>query len=345
MDKFSLEVKVGLVVTAAVGLVLAFIFILGDWNPFSNTYRLIVSLDYAGGIKPGSDVDLAGAKVGKVDSIRFPKELSPSEPPLQLELLIDKRAKELIRKDSKFSVEMESLLGGKIVEITPGSPSAAALEDGAVVRGIEPPNLDALIGEAVELVNGLKDLMGQLTAEDKERLRGLLVSVSRLGPEDVDNVKRLLQNGADASEDLKAMSGELRPQMPPLLADLRTSLDEAGPTLKEARALVAKMNRTVDQLRAMAPTDSAATRAKIEELINTADQLSRLADRLDRFTAYMEREYGDIDRAELERIIREFLQQQGITVNVGTITGKPHYPPPPPAARPATKKETDDGTK
>jgi phospholipid/cholesterol/gamma-HCH transport system substrate-binding protein len=344
MDKFSLEVKVGLVVTVAVGLVLAFIFILGDWNPFSNTYRLIVSLDYAGGIKPGSDVDLAGAKVGKVDSIRFPKELSPNEPPLQLELLIDKRAKELIRQDSRFSVEMESLLGGKIVEISPGSPSAPALEEGAVVRGIEPPNLDALIGQVVELLEGLKGLMGQMTAQDKERLRSLLTSVSRLGPEDVDNVKRLLQNGADASDDLKAMSAELRPEMKPLLADMRTALDQAGPTLKDARALVAKLNRTVDQLRAMAPSDSAATRAKIEELINTADELSRLADRLDRFTAYMEREYGDMDRAELERIIREFLQQEGITVNVGTITGKPHYPPPP-AARPAPQKETVDGTK
>jgi phospholipid/cholesterol/gamma-HCH transport system substrate-binding protein len=329
MDRFSLEVKVGLVVTAAAGLVLAFIFILGDWNPFSNTYRVIVSLNYAGGIKPGSDVDLAGAKVGKVDAIRFPKDLSQNEPPLQLELLIDKRAKELIRKDSTFSVQMESLLGGKIVEITPGSSAEPSLEDGAVVRGIEPPNLEALINQAVELVQSVQDLMGSLTEEDRERLRGLLASVSRFGPEDVEEVKRLLKNGADLSDDLKAMTAELRPELGPLLSGLRTTLNQAEPTLREARALVRKLNQTVEELRAMAPEDSVATRAKLDELLNAADDLSQVADRLDRFTAYVEREYGDIDRLELERIVRQFLQQEGITVNVGAIMGKPNYPTPP----------------
>ena len=68
MERFSLEVKVGLMVVITAGLVLAFIFILGEWNPFTNTYRIMVTLRYAGGIKPGSDVHLAGAKVGKVDA-------------------------------------------------------------------------------------------------------------------------------------------------------------------------------------------------------------------------------------------------------------------------------------
>jgi len=193
-------------------------------------------------------------------------------------------------------------------------------------------------------VQGLKDLMGSLSAEDRERFRGLLASISRLGPEDVDHVKSLLKNGAAASGDLSAMTADLRPELKPLLADLRTTLDQAGPTLREARGLVRKLNSTVDELRAMAPEDSDATRAKIEELVNAADQLSRIADRLDRFTAYMEREYGDMDRAELERIIREFLQQEGVTINVGTIVGNPDYPPPP-AQAPAMTKEMKDGPK
>jgi hypothetical protein len=43
----------------------------------------------------------------------------------------------------------------------------------------------------------------------------------------------------------------------------------------------------------------------------------------------MEDEFEDMTREEVERMLRNFFQQEGITVNVGTVVGKPPYPPPP----------------
>lgn len=330
MERFSLEVKVGLVVVAAAGLVLAFLFILGGWNPFTNTYRIVMTLKYAGGIKPGSDVLLAGAKVGKVDGIKYLPMKGENAPILGLELLIDKRAQNLIREDSGFSVRMESLLGGKIVEITPGSSGAKVLADKAVIRGQEPQRLEDLIATGTELLADLKEFMAGLTPDDRARMRQLLATVSRLGPEDVDELRRALRNTADATEEFRAIAVEVRPELIPLIADLRNSISQVQPTLREAQGLIRKLDRTVAEFRAMAPQDPAAARAKVDELLATADNLKAVTDRLDRFTARMEIELKDVDRDELERMLRQFLQQEGVTINVKKIMTDPRYPPPPP---------------
>lgn len=331
MERFSLEVKVGIVVVIAAAMVLAFIFILGEWNPFTNTYRITVTLNYAGGIKPGSEVHLAGAKVGKVDSIRYLAAPEGEEDPavIGLELQIDKRAQELIREDSAFAVQMESLLGGKMVEITPGSGDKKVLTEGAEIRGIDPPRLEVLINEGVSILEDLKAFMESLTPEDREKIRKLLATASTFGPEDVENAKRALKNTADATEELNALVREVRPEVEPLLYDARTALEEVEPTLRDARRLIAKLDRTVGELREMAPRDTAATRAKVEDLLDTADDLRRVADRLDRFTARMEDELSDVDKEELERVIRQFLQQEGVTINVKKVMTDPGYPPPP----------------
>jgi phospholipid/cholesterol/gamma-HCH transport system substrate-binding protein len=319
MEKFSLEVKVGIVVTIAVALVLAFIFILGDWNPFTNTYRITVQLNYAGGIKPGSDVMVAGAKVGKVDAIRYLHAAAPGEdaPVLGLELLIDKRAKDLIREDSTFSVYMESLLGGKIVEITPGSPPAPVLKEGAEVRGVDPPQLEELINEAVSLLEGIKGFIDELSPEDRENLHQLFLALSEFSADDVQEIRRLISNAADATEDLKAIASDVRP--------------EIKPTLNDVQYLIYRLNRTVTDLRKYMPEDPDQAKDRVEELIGAADDLAAMADRLERLTASIEKDYGDMDRQEIERIIREFFQQEGITINIGTIVKEPpgKYPEPP----------------
>lgn len=338
MDRISLEVKVGIVVTAAVGLVLAFLFLLGEYNPFSNTFKITVTLTYAGGIKPGADVQVAGAKVGKVDAIRFfTSGKTPGQlPMLGLDLMIDKRAREMIRENSVFAINMESLLGGKVVEITPGTLKAKVLAEGAVVRGVDPLRMEELINRGAELLKQAEDLMKSLTPEDRQLLRNLFTSLGRFGPEDADNVKKLLANGAAASEDLRAMAAQVRPEVKPLLNDLHGTLAQARPLLVEARQLVQKIDRLMSEVRTMLPQDPVAARQKLEELLNTVDALVRVMARLDRFTARMEDELQGVDKQEVERWLRQFLQQEGITVNVGTIVGQPPYPPPGPPTNGAT---------
>jgi hypothetical protein len=54
-------------------------------------------------------------------------------------------------------------------------------------------------------------------------------------------------------------------------------------------------------------------------MVETAQQLQAVVKRLDAFTGMVERDYSDMDRAKIEKILREFLQEEGVRVNVGEI--------------------------
>ena len=188
------------------------------------------------------------------------------------------------------------------------------------------PLCNAVDGESVD--TAIDKFLDQLTPDDRERMSGVLKSLARIDTTDVDNLRRALGNFAGVSDDLKTFTADVRPRFGPMMDDLQRTLRDAGPIMNAARGLVNRLDRIATDLRGMAPADPAAARQRVDDLLATTDDLKRLADRLDRFTAKVEREYGDLSRQEVGRIAHEFLQQQGITINVGTIVGKPPYPAP-----------------
>jgi len=310
VNRFSLEVKVGLVVTATVALVLLFLFLLGDYNPFSTTYRVYAVHNYVGGIELGSPVRVAGAKVGKVNAIRFFEAGHPfpgGPVSLSLELLIDKRAKHLIRQDSKFYINFEGLIGGKYIEIMPGSPDSPELEDGAEVRGADPPRLEQLLSQGFDIFERLAELLDQLGLDDREKL------------------KSALSNLVAVSEDLRVITGEVRGQISPMMA----SLNQVQPLLAQAQVVLRDLNNVTSELGKISPEQKQEARAKTKELLDSVDSLTATLARLDRITAQLEQETKGLTRDEISRAVREILQQEGITVNIGNMTGKPHYPKPP----------------
>jgi phospholipid/cholesterol/gamma-HCH transport system substrate-binding protein len=313
MTRFSLEVKVGLVVTLTVALVLAFLFLLGDFNPFSTTYRIYMLHNYVGGIELGSPVRVAGAKVGKVNSIRFfaaGHRFQGQPVSLALELLIDKRAKHLIRADSKFYINFEGLIGGKYIEIQPGSVSAPELEDGYSVRGADPPRLEQMLSQGFDIFQRLTELLNQLGLDDREKL------------------KTALLNLVAASDDLRAITGQVRGNITPILADTRSLLGDARPLLSQAQAVMRDLDNVTSELGKIKPDQKQEMRDKLDRLLNSVDDLTATLDRLDRLSARLEKETQGMTAESLNRTVREILQQQGITVNVGKFGSKPNYPNP-----------------
>ena len=316
MNRFSLEVKVGLVVTATVALVLLFLFLLGDYNPFSTTCRIYAVHNYVGGIELGSPVRVAGAKVGKVAAIRFFEAGHPfpgGPVSLSLELLIDKRAKHLIRRDSKFFINFEGLIGGKYIEIVPGSPDSPELEDGAEVRGVDPPRLEQLLSQGFDIFERVADLLNQLGLDDREKL------------------KAALSNLVTISEDLRVITGEVRGNISPMMADLRLTLHDAQPLLTQAQVVLRDLNNVTSELGQIPPEQKQEVKAKLDQLLASVDSLTATIARLDRITAQLERETQGVTRESLNQTVRQILQQEGITINVGSMAGKPNYPKLPPA--------------
>ena len=116
MKENKLEVIVGAVVLAvAIGFVVFLYQSTGLSVSNSKHYELKADFRSADGIHVGTDVRLAGVKVGTVSDLSLNVETYRAEAELAIENAVD------IPEDSALTVSSEGLLGGNFIEIIPGA--------------------------------------------------------------------------------------------------------------------------------------------------------------------------------------------------------------------------------
>ena len=115
MKENKLEVIIGAVVLAVALGFIVFIYQTTSLS-LSNSkhYNLVADFRSADGIHVGTDVRLAGVKVGTVSDLSLNVETYRAEAKLAIENQID------IPDDSALTVSSEGLLGGNFIEIVPG---------------------------------------------------------------------------------------------------------------------------------------------------------------------------------------------------------------------------------
>ena len=116
MKENKLEVIIG---AAVLSVALGFVFFLYQSTGLSVSnskhYELKADFRSADGIHVGTDVRLAGVKVGTVSDLGLNAETYRAEAELSIENKID------IPDDSALTVSSEGLLGGNFIEIIPGA--------------------------------------------------------------------------------------------------------------------------------------------------------------------------------------------------------------------------------
>lgn len=116
----------GAVVAVAIGF-LAYAGQSAGLSSGAETYPLVASFRAVDGISVGSDVRLAGVKVGSITAL----DLNPTTFYADAEVQIDKAI--ILPDDSAILVSSEGLLGGNYIEIVPGG-SADVLAPGAEIE-------------------------------------------------------------------------------------------------------------------------------------------------------------------------------------------------------------------
>lgn len=156
------ELRVGIFMLAA--LAVAGFLILnssGSFNPFEKKLRLKARFVTADGLHSGSDVQLAGVSVGKVDDVRFLPPDSPDGERIEATLSVveqfqSKPITDLIRTDSTAKMVATSVLGNdKMINITPGTAKGMPVQDNAVLVS------SATVGLS-ELTSTGNDLLAQI---------------------------------------------------------------------------------------------------------------------------------------------------------------------------------------
>lgn len=205
-----------LALAVIVGLVLLGygLFAIGDQQQlWHGRYEINVQLPNAGGLDIGTRVRIQGVQAGQVTAIDQPAQRGGT---LHVKLRLDGKARKLLGEDAYAVVINEGLLGGKVIDINPGSPGAELLAEHATIPG----QMDNLNDDLKRLTNDLRTLSarGEKAIKEVESLahdlregRGLLGQEVLSTLKQVRDSSQSLQNGFDAMKHLPLVGKHVDP--------------------------------------------------------------------------------------------------------------------------------------
>ncbi|MDE1171293.1 MAG: MlaD family protein [Verrucomicrobium sp.] len=158
----GLEFKVGVFVLLALAVIAVLVIVFGRFGQgISKTYTIHVHFPNADGLLKGSDVQLAGAPIGIVNSAPSPAQDGQG---VSVDLKIFKNLH--IRSDARISIAEVGILGDRNVQIDPIPDSDAPyLKNGDRVEGQRAPGLSSLTDAAQPVLNELRSISAKLNNE------------------------------------------------------------------------------------------------------------------------------------------------------------------------------------
>jgi phospholipid/cholesterol/gamma-HCH transport system substrate-binding protein len=132
----GLFVLVGIVCLGYLAIKLGKLEVLGD-----SGYSLYADFPTVAGLKRGDPVEIAGVKVGRVDSLGLADDRA------RLTLRLEDGVK--VQEDAIASVRARGLIGDKFVLISPGGSDRIIPAGGRIRETESPPDIPDLIGKLV----------------------------------------------------------------------------------------------------------------------------------------------------------------------------------------------------
>lgn len=261
----------------------------GDFNPFESKMRLKARFAAADGLREGSEVQLAGVRIGKVETVSLLPPDTPEDFKVEAVMAIDQEMNgrpinERIRTDSNAQLVATSLLANdKIINISPGSAKGTPVSENDILES----RIAISVNQLTQTGNDLLEQINKIAVPANEILNKANQGEGTLGK--IVNDESLYRN-------LDATVAETKLTV----TKLQTTLDKvnsgqgsAGKLLNDP-ALYNSLNRTVSQLESISNdlragrgsagkfiTDDALyneTRAAIIDLRTSAAKINGIAD-------------------------------------------------------------------
>ncbi|MBL8823730.1 MAG: MCE family protein [Planctomycetia bacterium] len=276
---FAAAVVIGL-------LLFAFgLFSIGDkqqlWN---GTFNITMKVGNAAGLEPGTRVRIQGVPAGQVASIEQPVQRGGD---LLVTLKLDGRCRALLGQDARAEIKPEGLLGGKVIDIFPGSPGSETLAEHAIIPGREDSLADDLkklaseSHQTLEDVRKLSEHMKSLSVRSEKAVKEIegLTSDLRegkgvLGQEVLSTIKQVrdtsqsVQFGFDAMKQLPLVGKHVDPNTKLLV---RPGMDKVVGVFTEAELFHEGRSvfhpEGVEQLRAWAAKTLPGTKLSGSEVV------------------------------------------------------------------------------
>ncbi len=254
MNKFSLELRVGVFFLISLGIIAYVWFKVLDLGS-PNGFNLTAKFRSVEGISPGSQVQIAGIKVGSVKEITFEPETGRAVVLLSL----NESYRNLIPEGSRLMVRTRGLLGDRFLVLEPGKPNARKLKTGEEIKMVNEPTDTQKVLESLAVVS--QDLQ-VITAETRRQI------VDEKGAQKID---RILNNTDAFTKDAKELISSNKER-------INVTVANADSAVKGINEVVAKnqpkINKSVDDMQNFS-SNLDKTGAKFDQLASDLGGLTR----------------------------------------------------------------------
>jgi phospholipid/cholesterol/gamma-HCH transport system substrate-binding protein len=246
------EVRVGIFVIMGVLGVLAVLFLLTDPGTFRGRYNLFTTVENAGGVRSGDPVQMRGVNIGRVRGFSLEGE--------EVAITLEINGQWRIPVDSRSRLAGVGLLGGRTVEILPGTASET-FPPGSVIPG-----------EATSDLGDLASIIGVEVEDLLARMRSML---------DDGTIQAVQGTAAEARELVRSLTEVVEAQ--------RSELAEALASVRRSAEGVEGVATSPELTRAVARADSTMLR-----LQSTSLRLEEVSTSLGVVVGRMERGEGTL---------------------------------------------------
>lgn len=246
-QKYLSEIKVGTVIVISLVIIIGFVFTLGgNGKFFSSKVQYKILFKSTTGLYEGDPVLLTGVEVGNVSKIGFPEDLNQKK--IYVEITVEKTVSDRIREDTRASVGSASIVYGKVIELSIGSPEKPLIPNGGWIETVEKTSFNDVVDSTQQVMDGIqnviskidegKGILGILLNEPmdlRETLHHLSVSTQNLSA-----ILERLEKGKGAIGGLLSDSIEIKQT----LNDLKTTVQDLksiSKSLKEEQSVLGRL--------------------------------------------------------------------------------------------------------
>ena len=347
------QLRVGIFVLLAIGILIFLILnASGDINPFSKKLHLKARFADANGLRDGSEVRLAGVRVGKVDQITLlPPSDVPNAPRVEVLMTIDssidgRPANERIRSDSTAQQGSPSLLGNEmLINITPGTAVGQPVQDYAVLPSSSSNTVNDFATSGTELAQRLSKLSDEINGIVQNVKKGE-GTVGRLFSDEAlyNNLNATIRETEDVMKDIRGGKGsagrfindpelynnanEIAISMRAIADDLRAGKGSAGRFLNDdefynrINRTAERLDKSVDQINLMI-ADINAGRGTLGKLIRDEQIYNDARAAIARFNTTTERIDNLVAAAQRgEGTVGKLLNDETLYTNVNQLSSE-----------------------
>ncbi len=249
-DQRKTEIKVG--ITVLLGLII-FLWVLGwakNWTVNSQRKKITVEFSSVAGLEIGDPVTINGVRKGYVEDIKINGS--------KVITLLNLPSDIIIKEDAKFSVMMLDLMGGKKIEVNPGS-SNNELDYKKLQQGSFEGDVASAMAMLGSVQNDLVDVIKEVKISiislnkaftDEKFTSDLKTSVENL-TKLTDNLNRLVVNNKDEISQLLKSGNELTKNVNSFLETNRDTItltiNSVHDVLKTSKEILSKVNDFMDK--------------------------------------------------------------------------------------------------